>query len=143
MQIGNDGTMGLGSGPVVATGGIGILSINSASDLIIDNALTGNLALIKGGVGTLTLTGDNTYTWDTQIEGGTLLINDDCTSPLGRGSVVMSTGTVLCFDRDDNLELANLIWGDGNIVKTGAGTVILKESVSADGRHGVRGNAPC
>ena len=55
---------------------------------------SGVLALSKTGAGTLTLTGTNTYSGNTAVSAGTLLINNTAGSGTGSGSVSVATGTL-------------------------------------------------
>ncbi|GAA3678160.1 autotransporter-associated beta strand repeat-containing protein [Lentzea roselyniae] len=55
------------------------------------NAIGGRGGLVKRGTGTLTLTGANSYTGDTRIEGGTLVAASP--SALGKGEVQLRAGT--------------------------------------------------
>ncbi len=55
----------------------------------------GNARLEKAGAGTWTLSGNNTYTMNTRISGGTLLVNGTHTNATaGRGYVVTNSGTL-------------------------------------------------
>src|SRR5262249_10642960 len=58
------------------------------STLHIAGGITGAFALTKAGPGTLILSGTNTYTGNTTVNGGTLLVNGE----LGPGSVSVSSG---------------------------------------------------
>jgi fibronectin-binding autotransporter adhesin len=63
---------------------------NTYAGVLRDGA-AGTLGLIKGGRGTLTLTGTNTYTGATEVHSGKLLVNGS----LGGTSVSVSDGAVL------------------------------------------------
>ena len=63
--------------------------------LRINGVISGSASLTKTGGGTLTLTGANTYSGGTNVNGGTLLVNNTTGSGTGSGSVIVnSTGTL-------------------------------------------------
>jgi len=70
--------------------------------------------LVKAGAGTLILTGDNSYTGGTQLQGGTLGVGSS--TALGTGTLAMADATTLQAAAD-GLALANAITvsGIGNI----------------------------
>jgi autotransporter-associated beta strand protein len=92
LQVGNGGTAGsLGTatpGPVINNG---MLVFNRAGTLTVANAISGSGGLVQNGPGNLILTGDNTYTGVTQINGGTLSVNGSLDA---RSVVVMDGGTL-------------------------------------------------
>ncbi|MDT8758297.1 autotransporter domain-containing protein [Sphingomonas psychrotolerans] len=89
--------------------------------------ISGHTRLVKSDAGTLILSGTNSYTGPTEVEGGTLIGNT--------GSIrntLLNAGTVV-FDQRDNGTFANMIVGlngsSGDMVKRGSGVLTLaKES---------------
>jgi autotransporter-associated beta strand protein len=83
--------------PVVENGNTGTstLTVNNAVDHVFAGSLndgaSGILALTKGGAGTLTLNGANSYTGDTAVNAGALIINGNTATQ----SVSVSGGSVL------------------------------------------------
>lgn len=98
----------------------------------IDSVLTGDSGLLYNALGTLILTGDNSYTGGTRVDGGTLIGDTRAI----RGTI--ENGGTVVFDQayDDRFDggiggLAS-IWGQ--MVKRGAGTLTLGGSNQLDWR---------
>ncbi|WP_175422146.1 autotransporter domain-containing protein [Agrobacterium tumefaciens] len=106
---------------------------DSYSPLLRDYLLAGNPSaalptvtggsLEKVGAGTLTLTGNNTYTGSTVISAGTLQLGDGGTSGAVVGEVT-NNGT-LALNRSDRLALSGVISGSGVVRQIGTGTTVL------------------
>jgi outer membrane autotransporter protein len=89
----------------------------------IDTVLQGSAGLAKTDMGTLVLTGANTYTGGTTISSGTLQLGNDGTS----GSVVgnlLNNGT-LAFNRSDTASFDGVISGNGAVQQLGSGSTVL------------------
>jgi autotransporter-associated beta strand protein len=110
------------------TGGTSTLTVNPASGITTTFAGTiagtnggtqGNMALQKNGAGTLILTGANTYTGSTTINGGTLTAADTTGSALGSTSsiAVNSGGTFLLGATDQVNNTAPMTLSGGTFVK--------------------------
>ncbi|WP_420104009.1 autotransporter outer membrane beta-barrel domain-containing protein [Bosea sp. (in: a-proteobacteria)] len=120
LRIGDGGTSGSITGDVVNNGTLAFVRSDSIS---FGGTISGTGGLGKGGVGTLTLTGGNTFTGGTVIVDGTLQIGDGGTS----GSIlsdVVNLGT-LAFNRSDTTSFAGVISGNGGVSKIGAGKLTL------------------
>lgn len=104
-----------GAGNLALNGGTA--SFNQATTGIYSGVLSGaGTALTKSGLGTLTLTGANSYTGATAINGGTLQIgNNGTTGALGSGAVSVASGATLAFKRTDDLTQNQVITGAGSI----------------------------
>ncbi|MEZ0387303.1 MAG: autotransporter-associated beta strand repeat-containing protein [Verrucomicrobium sp.] len=87
---------------------------NSNVDLIVSGNIVGgfsNGALNKAGLGTMELTGTaNTYTMGTNVNAGTLLVNNSVGSGTGTGQVTVAAGATLA--------------GKGSAIATGTGANI-------------------
>jgi outer membrane autotransporter protein len=86
----------------------------------ISAALTGSANLDKTDVGTLVLTGANSYSGGTTISGGTLVGN---AGSFGSGAIVDNAALVI--DQAGDGTLSNAISGNGRLAKSGAGTLTL------------------
>lgn len=98
---------------------------NYISGVISDGNAT--LNVIKGDNNVWGLSGNNTYTGTTTINGGTLIIGNGGTSgTLGSGAVVInSVSATLSFNRSDTLTVTNNISGAGVLKQIGSGTLVL------------------
>lgn len=101
----------------VAAGGN--LALQGKGSLTMLGALSGDGSLTKSGTGTLTLSGANTYTGGTQVNAGTLRVNNTTGSATGTGNVQVASGATLA----------------GGGIVTGAVTI-------ADGGSLAPGNSP-
>lgn len=73
VQIGNGGTMGtLGTGDVVNNGS---LVFNRSDDFTFGNEIDGSGSVRIEGMGTVRFTGNNTYSGNTQVNNGDLIVN--------------------------------------------------------------------
>ncbi|GCE84602.1 autotransporter domain-containing protein [Komagataeibacter diospyri] len=138
------GTTGsFGTGAIVDNG---TLELSQSTDGTLTNAVSGTGALLVDGTGNMTLSGVNSYTGGTTLAAGVLTVAN--ASALSTGALNMAQGTALNFGAD-GLVLANavILNGDptvnvtsgqdtlsgvlsdgtspGDLVKTGAGTLVL------------------
>ncbi|HKU54446.1 MAG TPA: autotransporter domain-containing protein [Rhizomicrobium sp.] len=121
LQVGSGGTNGtLGSGNVVDNG---TLNFNHIDSISISNIVSGSGGLGQIGIGTLTLTGANTYSGGTVISSGTLQLGTPTTAGSISGNVL--NNAKLQFDRSDTYVFAGNISGSGIVWLAGQGTVIL------------------
>ena len=138
------------------SGGVTTFNVESDKTIAIPSVISGVGALTKTGPGTLTLSGANTYTGNTTVEGGTLVISNTNTStgnttvnggllkltgsgtPSSGSFTVNGTGTVeYAYSDDKTLDYS--IEGSGNLVKSGEGTLTLPSSTSYSGKTTVLG----
>jgi autotransporter-associated beta strand protein len=106
--------------------GAGELNFNQADTFLFTAPIRGGAGgtVVQRGIGTTTLTGNNTYSGTTTISGGVLQVgNGGVTGTLGSGDVVNNSR--LIFNRSDALAVGNVISGSGAFTKRGAGTTTL------------------
>ena len=70
----------------------GTFTLNNSGSATISAKLAGTDALLKSGVGTITLSGVNTYSGGTTVNGGQLSLSN--AAAIGTGSLTLSAGTV-------------------------------------------------
>ena len=88
----------------------------------------GVTTVAKNDAGTWALTGENTYTGSTLVNGGILQIGAGGTSgSIASQQVIVSAGT-LAFDRTDSMTLSGVVSGAGSVVQKGTGTTVLAEA---------------
>lgn len=132
----NNGTSNLFSNPITTTGPLAVLqnsgggtvvlsgSISSNGGSIgfsggafdVQGSITGTSSLIKEGEGTLTLAGDNTYTGDTRVRAGALIVN---------GTLAAASDVVV--------EIGGTLKGSGSI----GGSVDISGSLAAGNSPGI------
>jgi autotransporter-associated beta strand protein len=95
--------------------------------------LSGSGTLRKGGLGTLTLSGNNTYTGDTYIDGGTLALGVDNALPAGNKMYFSGIASVLATDGHSQTDaLGSLtVLADSMIDMGSTDNCVLKFAASA------------
>ncbi|WP_343521387.1 autotransporter outer membrane beta-barrel domain-containing protein, partial [Sphingomonas sp.] len=123
---------------------------------IITSEITGDAQLVKTDLGRLELTGANSYTGGTAVNGGTLRISSDANLGAASGGLSFNGGTlnttadissaravdlagqgVFSIDANTTLTLSGNLTGTGLIGKLGAGTLVLAGTGSHTGGMGV------
>lgn len=127
----------------IASGAAGaqVLTFGNTGSAIASGAIgggMGTLALTQNAGGTLTLTGNNSYSGPTTISAGTLQVGaGGATGTLGSGDVV--NNGALVFNRSGELTAANRISGTGGVTKQGSGTLTLSGTSSYGGATHIQG----
>ena len=130
-------TAGIAINGDIAPGTASALTINNATASAVSGVISGNIALTKGGAGTLTLTSANTYTGGTTITAGTLALGaNDVLADTGNltlsGSGTLSLGSYSDTVATVSLRTTGGITGTGNATLTSTGAYDLQSgSVSA------------
>ena len=157
LQFQSDGYRVTG-GAIQLTGGASTIRVGDGTaagasmTATIDAALTGGSMLVKDDLGTLVLTGANTYSGGTTVHAGTLQVANDGNLGFAGGSLSIddatlhTTGSFLSdrtvglggaatIDTDDGttLTLSNGLQGSGSLTKTGTGTLTLGGSSTYSG----------
>jgi fibronectin-binding autotransporter adhesin len=101
----------------------GTFAVAPTTTLTMTSAIGGAGALTKADIGTLVLTGTNTYSGGTTITSGTLQLGAGGTT----GSIVgnVADNGTLAFDRNDIVTFGGAISGGGAVTQIGFGTTIL------------------
>jgi autotransporter-associated beta strand protein len=150
-------TLTLGKSIALGSGGGTFDVANSGDSLTLSGKITGDGSLTKTGPGVLYLTGNNTYTGGTNINGGTINIiaNANLGNPSGGltfnggtlqlGADVVSSRDVTLkagggtFDTNGHdLTLNGTVSGPGGLTKTGAGTLTLSGDATYTGSTSIR-----
>ena len=123
----NTGAVGYadaGQARVVALGGTN--TGNNIMGASIGNSGAGVTTLAKNDAGTWILTGTNTYTGPTNVNGGILYIgNGGTTGSIQSTTANVTGGSTLGFNRSDAVSFAGTIAGAGSVLQAGAGTTTL------------------
>lgn len=100
--------------------------LNTMGGTIIDGP-GGVTTLAKNDGGTWVLTGNNSYSGNTVINDGNLMIgNGGTTGNAGTGNVIVDkTTSTLSFNRSDAFNFAGTVSGPGGIAQIGTGTTVL------------------
>ena len=85
---------------------------------------SGTVALTVTGSGSLTLTGQNSYSGTTTVDGGTVQVGSGGASGVLGGGNVVDNGTLI-FNRSNDITVSNAISGTGSVVQQGTGSLYL------------------
>jgi autotransporter-associated beta strand protein len=130
--------------------GANSLAISGGNSTAITGNISGTGSLLMRGNGNLTLSGTNTYTGNTSINGGNLIVqggaalldtgtvtlaasnatftigtNETIGSLQGGGATAINTGQTLTIAQTGNATYAGSITGTGALTKNGTGTLTL------------------
>jgi fibronectin-binding autotransporter adhesin len=121
-RINSDAGMLTLSNASAITGAGSNLSVGGAGDTTINSAIaTTSGGLVKDGAGTLTLTGENTFTGATTISQGNLTLKNTS----GSSAYAIAGGATLEINNAANLDYGTTTYsGTGTFKKTGAGQVV-------------------
>jgi filamentous hemagglutinin family protein len=131
---GTSTTGSLGAGTVTNNAALVLWRSN---DLTFANNIGGTGTLTKAGAGVATLTGTNTYSGNTSISAGTLIIGDSGT--LGSGnyagniSIANTNGGTLQYASSASQTLSGILSGAGAVTVSGSGTLTLTGNNSYSG----------
>lgn len=136
------GVRALGTGKIVNNGELEFeIGFNKSESS--ENNISGTGSVVKSGRGTLVMNGTNTYSGGTVVEEGELVANT--VASLGSGNIqVLKTPTktgTLIFDITEEEILAQKIYGSGNLIKEGAGSLIVNNDIGLSGTTDVYSGA--
>ena len=108
---------------------------NTMGGTIADASATGRTTLAKNDSGTWILTGNNTYTGNTVINAGNLMIgNGGTTGNAGAGNVIVdSAASTLSINRSDTFDFNGTLSGPGRLAQVGTGTTRLTSTGNSIG----------
>lgn len=108
---------------VIGSTGGGVFGVNGSSWTLSGDTRGAGL-LTKSGTGTVVVTGILGQTGGTEVAAGTLQIGSGLSGTL-TGDVAVDSGATLVFGRSDATEYGGVISGTGEVIKRGAGQLIL------------------
>lgn len=119
MTMGVDHFMIPSSSPITVGSGLSnILNTNGFSATVAAD-ISGNGGIIKKGMGTLFLTGSNSYTGGTQVDEG--ILQGDTNSL--QGNISISTGANVTFNQSGAGTYAGSLIGEGSVTSIGIGAL--------------------
>ncbi|MDZ7617496.1 MAG: autotransporter-associated beta strand repeat-containing protein [Patescibacteria group bacterium] len=116
------------------------LTVNQNTNSTYDGALTGNLALIKSGTGTLTLAGENSHSLATTFSGGTLALSHATSVNPIAGSTIIDIHSGAFLDVTGLTAADGLALANGQTLR-GTGT-LLGNLTSTSGSSLAPGDSP-
>lgn len=120
--------------PLILGGGSQKITVNNTAGMFINGSVGGTIGLEKWGVGTLTLTNTNTYTGNTTVHEGMLVLGGSANIPTS-GTIAIHTGGALVVDTSASATWNQNIVNDGAVVFVGSafGTYTVTGDVSGTG----------
>ena len=105
----------------------------AGTTLTLSGNISGVGSLSSTDAGTLVLTGTNTY-GSTAVNSGFLNVGTGgTTGSLGTGPVTLGAGTLVTFNRSNDISVSNNISGTGAVTHAGAGTITYTGSATYTG----------
>lgn len=131
----NAGRLGLNNGQGLGTGDVLILQGAQLSfgGVAVGNNITGAGQVVKTANNTGALTGNNSYSGGTDIQGGSLVVFDPAALGTGTVSTAASTALVVDYSGGTNVALSNALTGAGALIKEGSGTLVVNSANSYTG----------
>lgn len=125
------------SGAGAITLGSATMTVNNTVDSVFNGPISGSGSVLKTGVASLTLGGENTFSGGLRIDAGTTVVKRG--AALGAGPVV--NNATLSLDLASASVLRNLFSGNGVLNKDGAGIALLTQSGSSAGDININNGA--
>lgn len=126
------------TGGTVSLSGLHTITTNSGVTANIDSAIGGTVGFVKDGSGTLVLTGNQSYSGDTSVNGGTLQIgNGGTTGTLPTGSAITDNGRLTINRSNAVVQGTDFsgapITGSGGLTQAGSDTLTLNAANTFSG----------
>ncbi|MDR0830230.1 MAG: autotransporter-associated beta strand repeat-containing protein [Prevotellaceae bacterium] len=132
LQIGNNATAGTILSDILVNNN-GKLIFNRSNNITYANVISGAGEVQKVGAGVLVLTGENTFTGNTNIEQGTLQIGSNGVIGSYAGDII-NNGIETYFYRTDTIVYNGIISGTGNVRKVGNGRLTFNRNQTYTGK---------
>lgn len=120
--------IGSGNGTIDLSSGRNVTLLGNITDVAGQHGM-----LTKTGAGTLTLSGANSYSGSTTVQGGALA--GDATSL--QGAIVLNNASSVTFNQTSDGTYAGSLSGNGSFTKLGAATLIVSNSSAHTGPNNV------
>ncbi|HHW8758151.1 TPA: fibronectin-binding autotransporter adhesin ShdA [Salmonella enterica] len=124
----SDGTLTADHADSLGSGDIDNSGVLKVGEGELENTLSGSGSLVKTGTGELTLSGNNNYSGDTTIAGGTLIAAN--VNALGSGDIDNS-GTLM-LDANGAFKLANITTHSGATTALAAGSTLYASQLTQE-----------
>ena len=122
----------MGTGAIALNGGA--LEIGYDTDTTFTKDITGTGTLAKSGSGTLTISDAKSFTGNTAVKEGKLLVTGAGTLGAEPRDITVADGASLEFAVDeDDVKKTGAVSGKGSVLKTGPGTLQIDNSAYVDG----------
>nr|WP_222533414.1 Ig-like domain-containing protein [Azospirillum sp. 412522] len=140
--VGSTGALTVASGSTATVSGTVTLTANAGiggvGTLTVSGAIGGSFNLTKPGAGTLTLSGNNSYTGTTTISAGTLIAAHDNALGTTAGGTTVSSGATLALA--DGITLAEALTIGGVGVSSAGALQVTSGSATVSGAITLSGN---
>tara|TARA_Y100000588_G_scaffold128701_1_gene141001 strand:+ start:1292 stop:3337 length:2046 start_codon:yes stop_codon:yes gene_type:complete len=121
---------------VIALNASGDFDVGAEGTLVIDGSIVGNWPITKTSSGTLQLNAANSYSGDTVVMGGEVLVANGSGSATGSGSVTVKSGAVLAGDGTVG---GSVMIDDGGLLSPGfsRGVLLINDDLVLSGTAAV------
>ena len=124
LELGGAGRFNAGSynGAISLSSNSSVLQIATSADQALGGAISGSGSLIKSGAGTLTVSGSNSYSGETTVNGGTLTASHANALGDAAGAVTVNSGGLLNVNA--NMTRTGTVTVNGGELGTGNGSTL-------------------
>ena len=121
MQVGNGGTTG-SIGSTASVSANGVLAFDRSDTITFSQAVSGSGGLVQLGTGAVTLTGSNSYSGGTTVNGGVLQFYGNRAVP-GSGTVTVNSGGAVALAPAGSYSTVTGWLNSGKIAPASAGAL--------------------